>query len=202
MKARIEEDKARAWRRVKDNRVNKRVYNYDINNKRTEKKVIESARVAKDWLKTLKSNQYVINMSAGAYHGVFLPMTTVWQEEEFFKEGKVTCRLIDVGVGVVGEKAMHGVDILFRITMEEEGEEDQEVTIHCFNMKAKVLVQSKGAIKFTNKVFEPKMMKSMKKSKDAIDCLNEEILKMAVEKRKRESTPMVGPKLKCKHCDK
>ena len=202
MKARIEEDKARAWRRVKDNRVNKRVYNYDINNKRTEKKVIESARVAKDWLKTLKSNQYVINMSAGAYHGVFLPMTTVWQEEEFFKEGKVTCRLIDVGVGVVGEKAMHGVDILFRITMEEEGEEDQEVTIHCFNMKAKVLVQSKGAIKFTNKVFEPKMMKSMKKSKDAIDCLNEEILKMAVEKRKRESTPMVGPKLKCEHCDK
>ena len=202
MKARIEEDKTRAWRRVKDKRVSKRVYNYEINTKRMEKKVIDSARVAKDWIKTLKSNQYVINMSAGAYHGVFLPMVTVWQEEGVLEDGKVRCRLVDVGVGVVGEKAMHGVDILIRITMEEEGLEDQDVTIHCFHMKAKVLIQSKGAVRFTNKVFEPKMLRAMEKSKNDIDGLNEEILKMAVEKRKRESTPMVGPKLKCEHCDK
>ena len=193
----MEEDKARNWRRIKDQRINKRVFHYDINVARTEKKVVKSARLPGDWLKTIKSNQVTIKMSAGAYHGVFLSMLDRWQKEEEFGEGMVTCRLVDIETGITMERAI-GVDKLIRINM--KAEEEEEVTLHCYNSKAKVLVQSKGAIRFANLVLEPKMIKAIKESKEEVDGINAEVLNLAVEKRKREGTPMVGPIFKCDHC--
>ena len=201
MRARMEEDKVRTWRRIKDQRVNKRVFRYEINVARTEKKVVKSATFPGNWLKTFKSNQVIIYMSAGAYHGVFLNMVTKWQEVGEFEEGRMKCRLEDVDLGITMEKAV-GVDMLIRIKMKEDSMEEQEVTIHCYNLKAKILVQSKGATKFVDYILEPKMLKAIDESREEIDGMNEEVVRMAVEKRKREHPSMVGSKFKCEHCSK
>ena len=134
-----------------------RKFGYKLNQKATKTKLLKGALKA-PFEKEIKSTCLVLTFNDGSYFYSVLPLVELWKAknatQDMIKLGDVEIKVSEVKPG----KEVGGMCVDTLVKFEING---SKVVVHCYNTKAKMLINGSGYSSFSMKYLEPYIKKTI-----------------------------------------
>ena len=174
-----------------------RKFGYKLNQKATKAKLLKGAQKA-PFEKEIKSTCLVLNFSDGSYFYSVLPLIEFWKSklatQDAIKSDDFEIKVSEVKPG----KEIGGmcVDTLVRFEMN-----GNKVVVHCYNTKAKMLLNGSGFSSFSTKYLEPYIKKAIGESLAEIQNYNKVVTETFSNGKRKDLKFGPRTKLACNKCN-
>ena len=174
-----------------------RKFGFKLNQKATKTKLLKGALKA-PFEKEIKSSCLVLNFNDGSYFYSVLPLIEVWKAknatQDIIKLGDLEIKVSEVKPG----KEMGGMCVDTLVKFEING---SKVVVHCYNTKAKMLINGLGFSSFSTKYLEPYLKKTIGDNLVEIHNYNKAVTETFSNVKRKDLKFRPGTKFACSKCD-
>ena len=174
-----------------------RKFGYNMNLKTTKRKLLRGAS-KNPFVRETKSTCEILNFSDGSYFVSVIPLIEQWRLKQ---ESGEAIRYKDQEIYVTEQKCGKdqgglAVDVLTKF--ESNG---NNVVIHCYNTKQKMLVNGSGYSEFVKKYLEPYLKESIEENLLQVQNFNKVVTENLGKTQRKNVKYRPGSKLSCHKCE-